>query len=336
MTELEESKSVLATYLLLLQEVRNGGDPADIPGARQQASEALEKTVGLFLSTISERYVNAMRVCAGEDIIWGGDIELIEIAKILELQIVVHKNHIENVQPNFGDAKNQQTIHLLLAGENYGAGHYCLLVPDENNGFVTKGIDADGNCLFNACLTGKRLLDSPEEAFRQSDLNEIVRLRINVCDRLDNLLAKIKVGAFRDDAEDKFNYTEGDDPIKARFMAILEGEAENLSDHINDLPNSSLRQEAIELRESGLALTQPVEKKQPVKRKLDFLSTASPLSLSYSSLFPPDSEEVGDRPTKISRQNINQAASGNAPVPLQRNEPFDGEEYTYPSNLFGW
>lgn len=218
--------------------------------------EEIDAEIQLFLSTVSSKYIKAMRNCAGhqENPLWGGDVELIEIAKILQVQIEIHKNQIGNIQPLFGDKNSQQKIHLLLIGENYGGGHYCLLIPNEQkpneqNSFDQRGITPDGDCLFNACLAGKRQLDNAIEEFRQSTSEEIRELRNKVCDNLEVLLENIKDGKPRKDGEKIFNYTDHDDPIKARFTAIIHGEAQDLSNHINDLPHSDLRDEAKVLRE---------------------------------------------------------------------------------------
>lgn len=249
--EYEENEEALNA--VVISQAFFGGDEFLSEPSKEQPKltlEEIDEKIQSFLSTVSKRYIEAMRACAKdqENPLWGGDIELIEIAKILQVQIIIHKKNIGDMQPTFGDKNSTQTIHLLLMGENYGIGHYCLLVPDEQNGFIQKGITADGDCLFNACLVGKRQLDAPTEAFRQSTPQEIRALRNNICDNLDVLLSDIRDNKPRENADDQFLYTEHDDPIKARFTAIIQGEESALSDHINDLPRSALVDEALELR----------------------------------------------------------------------------------------
>lgn len=238
----------------------------------------IKEKIQSFLSTVSKRYVDAMRVCAEDqkDPLWGGDIELIEIAKILQVQIVIHKNEIGKCYSPFGDINSKQTIHLLLMGENYGIGHYCLLIPNEQNGFDRKGITADGDCLFNACLAGKRQLDAPTEPFSQSTSQEIRALRNEVCDNLEKLLENISNRKPRVDAETVYLYTEHDDPIKARFSTIIDGEENNLSANINALPHSNLVNEALELRNllappqinyTPESVDSPIWEKKPSKEK---------------------------------------------------------------------
>jgi len=243
----------------------------------EQIDELTQKTVEEFLSTISERYIEAMRVCAGENPLWGGDIELIEIANLLQVKIAVYKNNTDTHPAVFGDENSQQTIGILLMGEHYGAGHYCVLAWNDEK-IVRLGINADGDCLFNACLAGKRLLDFPEENFRQSTLAEIKKLRNDVCENLKTLLENIKNRNPRIAGEG--NYTEHDDPIKSRFMAIINGEEKDIINHINDLPNSNLRDEALYLRQARLYLKEITEEKlsfdKPVNRRLSFSEANTP------------------------------------------------------------
>lgn len=336
--EYEENEEV--QNAIVISHAYFGGDKFLSEPSMQQptlTSDEIDDKIQSFLSTVSKQYVKAMRACAEdqENPLWGGDIELIEIAKMLQVQIVIHKNEIGNLQPPFGDKNSKQTIHLLLMGENYGIGHYCLLIPNEQNGFVQKGITPDGDCLFNACLAGKRQLDTPIEQIRQSTPLEIRALRNEMCDNLDILLDDIKDNKPRENAEDHFHYTEHDDPIKARFTAIIHGEEEALSDHINDLPRSVLVDEALELR--NLKYPRQLDISQTLENFVSLIWEKKPSTekrkLSY---FLSDFESDSDSNSRLVKQKLN----SDSIIELYLNE-FDAEmakvEEIFEENIcFSW
>lgn len=205
-----------------------------------------------FLGSISKRYIQAMRNAThkdGREVLYGGDIELIEIAKLLNIKIIVHKHTGNTVvqgpifvaNPAIGPA-DAPVVHLVLAGR-----HYQVCKVDESTKRIQiLNVPPDGNCLFHACIRGKKLLEPGAAA--TSTIAEVLALRKQVCDSLQAILDQITRGeevAQADVTGGVRVLIRADDPIHSRFAAILEAEyQEQLAEAIDLLPDGALVQEA--------------------------------------------------------------------------------------------
>ncbi len=188
--------------------------------------------VDRFLENISERYIQAIRNAGPEgEVLWGGDIELIEIANLHNLRITVYQPLATGVRQNppIGP-ENGRPINLWLAG-----GHYENYYPELER--HSEDIPRDNNCLFHAVLRAEYNLVHPLPEEYTFTLGAVAALRVQVADRLKDVIE----AAGRQGRMDA-------NPIRARFAAIFEArDAEQLAAAIAYLPHGNLRDEALGL-----------------------------------------------------------------------------------------
>lgn len=203
----------------------SGGKKYNFPPLTEEQREKANK----FLETISERYINAIGNAYQEEreVLWGGDIELIEVANLRNLRITVYHPSTEGPQPNpqIGPIEGRP-VNLWLEGghyENYDQ------IKDEH----TLDVPRDGNCLFHAVLRAEHDLNDTNTIYKFK-LEAVANLRNQVADNLRYIVERVRRG----DAN----------PIYARFAAIFEAENnEQLATAIAYLPHGSLREEAVGL-----------------------------------------------------------------------------------------
>jgi hypothetical protein len=205
-----------------------------------------------FLTQISRRYIEAIRnsVPHGGEILWGGDIELQEIARIHRLSIVIHQPG--NLTYSVSSADWNREIHLWLNN-----GHYENYDPKTKK---TISVPGDGNCLFTAVLRAINVANNINRISTSED-SDVSDLRNSVADSLEDLVERIerREQVIREGtAETNWQsipvaLTQNDDPIRSRFAAIFEAENnEQLSFAMESLPQSSLLDEALDIRRDEL------------------------------------------------------------------------------------
>ena len=203
-----------------------------------------------FLNTISRRYTEAMRNANSNsgEVLWGGDIELIELSRIYNLRIIVHEsryNQNEEVtdvaNPAIGEGDTE--IHLWLSGNHYET-------YDINNGTHSNDVSPDGNCLFRAVLRSVNTATG-HDRISISENDDIIYSRNQVANRLNNLLNAIQQQqqVLHPGANVYVTLNENDDPIRSRFAAIFEAENYHQMQYsVSLLPPSTLLNRAVELR----------------------------------------------------------------------------------------
>lgn len=176
----------------------------------------LERERARFLDTVADRYIQGMRYVEGNNLLWGGDIELGIIVNLpgIERNIIIHEGAGAPTPIN-ADNPKYPSIHLLFNRRDL---HYQ--VADETGDFKSDVI-GDGNCLFRAVLKALETSDS---------LEEIRKLRNLVADQLEQR---------RDDIRITFEH--------AINLYIGRGDTEA----IDDLPPGDLQDEAWRLAKSG-------------------------------------------------------------------------------------
>lgn len=234
----------------------------------RQAEEEKEK----FLDDISQNYIDAIRNAYKENgqVVWGGDIEIIEIANILNVQIIVHKPTvtydideddkvhviIENVipQPPIGPKDAASTINLWLQG-----GHYQIYYPDILP-LKPINVPGDGNCLFHAVIRALPdktiypiLTNNIEKTSVAADstLQEVSALRHATADRYQTLIDDINKGVMVQwpGADNPVPLSNWDNMIWCRFNSIFEAlDDRQLSAAKGDLPISPMRKQAVNIR----------------------------------------------------------------------------------------
>lgn len=130
-----------------------------------------------FLDELTTNYLSGMRQL---QTYWGGDIELNVISEILESKILIKSNDEENVV--IGDQNWLKTIQIKFTGDHYYVVH----------GSAEFSIQADGDCLFNACIQANKLNLDPNYTLVQSTPEEVSNLRNDVCNRLELDRSRIK------------------------------------------------------------------------------------------------------------------------------------------------
>jgi len=212
-----------------------------------------------FLETVSEHYIQGLRNTDSQigEVLWGGDIELIEIAELHNLNITVYqysRNSKGNIiKDSLGKPKIEanpsigpqvgKPINLWLNGL-----HYQNYDPSNQE---VRNVPGDGNCLFHAVLRAMNESD-------KSTIEEVSILRNAVADRFNSLITRInqKEQVIRSGTEEN-NWQpitvtlthRNNNPIYSRFAAIFEAEDEvQLQDAISYLPPSNLLEEAKKLR----------------------------------------------------------------------------------------
>lgn len=178
-----------------------------------------------FLNTIPSKYVTEMR----KDKVWGGDLELQEIANLYNMEIIVFKERVKLHPIKSRTAPVDRKIYLRINDEENGSGHYSV---SDQHGNITHRVAGDGNCLFSACyvaVSNAKLKPSDSNIH----INNPKDLRERTCDYLN-----------RENQSSNQNNS-----IRVRFEAILEATTkEQFITAIHLLPNIQLRQQAIDLR----------------------------------------------------------------------------------------
>lgn len=171
-----------------------------------------------FLETVSNEYIKTMRNSG----IWGGDIEVGAISRLLQVKIKIYRR-ITGEPPRediIGDNNVPHMIHVIYNGSHYDV---C-----NENGKRIKKATPNGNCLFESCIEGAKLQGIAVNA----TYNTVTKLREQVCNDLQNQILENPAG----------------DPIKARFEAFIQYDSRQNDVLEVHLPDCKLRNEAIELR----------------------------------------------------------------------------------------
>ena len=220
----------------------------------QLPAQPPDQAITEFLAHVSMNYIASMRSATPGNALFGGDIELIEIADILNVCIILHRHEGYTINngavfsdcPAIGQA-DTPTIHLALLEDPVK--HYQIYVPGVD-GTRPRFIDVpgDGNCLFHACIRAKKLLDlNATEETVSSTVEETRVLRGQVCDRLQSLVESIARGdeVLHPGAANRVRLNNENDPIWSRFNAIFKAKTlTQLNVAINDLAAGDLVNEA--------------------------------------------------------------------------------------------
>jgi hypothetical protein len=216
----------------------------------------IDQEIELFLDQVSEQYIAEM----AKNGVWGGDLELIAIGNILNIKIEVHKTNKDHpAEPLLGPENAPNTIKLLLKGEASGNGHYSVI----NNKNEITTIAGDGNCLFNACVTACQ----EQSITTTPSITTAAELRKAVYEYLTKEQTTLQTQA-KSQQEKSINTgyitqeqaTEADlkkrikqsDPIRSRFEVLINCEESDFEYSKKALPNISLRDQAIELRQKRI------------------------------------------------------------------------------------
>ena len=226
-----------------------------------------EKKMGEFLRGISERYIRAIKNAGSEgEVLWGGDVELIEIAVLRNLRIIVYQNAhgIATALPSIGPVDGRP-VYLWYTGNHYE--NY-----DPTTGRIKNGVPLDGNCLFHAVLRAMHDLDHPNTPY-DFNLAAVAHLRNEVANaytilirRIDNREQETRDGTPENGMRpiQEILTHENNNAIYVAFARIFEAETEaQLAEAIEYLPPSNLRDEAVRLRR-GINMQPPSQAKWKV------------------------------------------------------------------------
>lgn len=219
--DLQETKHTESSTLLQKECMKDSNFSDQISEQRESASNSSSENslstelsrIADFFENLPNKYVEAMRTLRTY---WGGDLELNAIARIYQASIAIQLT--EGYTINIGDTNAQKKIHLKYTDNHYD-------VYDER-GTGCIHIHPDGDCLFNACIQGKKLSENPDFTLSQSSRSEISELRKDVCDLLE----------------------QEPDSIIARYQCIINAETvDELRTALADLQRAPCIDEALEM-----------------------------------------------------------------------------------------
>ncbi len=210
-------------------------------------AESFKKALNAFKDSIIEDYADALLNCEGSSrpIIWGGEPELLLIAKALKVNIEVYEQGKDEPR-TFETAEAEKNIRIVYNGSN----HYELYVNKTSSGsYTTSNGRTGGDCMFDACLRAKKVLDEKLELTKsnppeQSEAIAIAELRKDVS------------SLFKKDKRCQEN-------IIQLYISIIFSDEQNPQTMLEAAPMGNLRDKAKELR--NIYQNLPDDEKDSVK-----------------------------------------------------------------------